>query len=1184
MNTFYGYQLTLAFYEKGESIKDYSSGKAEDLVAVFSNYLDTNLSYKKESTSSQRVELGRMNLSSLRYNKQLYKPNCMQASIECDTGLKGAMLELADLFKEARAKLEVVCYNENEDSKGIKSISKDKGVASKLIADKYEVYESSPRYDKAQKKMYMDLVMYSPDKVLDTFEYSKAYTNKRLGLDILKTEAAAISPALEIECKNMQVLRLASGEEFIQPYLVQYNETFYSFLSRVANRCGEFLYYDDTTGKLSLGTKPAAGAGGTNEGGKTGETKQYDFQDSDFDKISFTDFNTSHDKDGELEDFYANYMVKDTLKPTRNYVRNSELSGNEYFETVEKGEFSKRSDEEKYAGYSLYHTISKVFTNTMGAGLFLAAVNLYKEHEVDIIGWVDAVNKHFDEKFFKDGDETTKRLFGSADSITSVGEGTVNVNSVFYPLVRDKELACKRKKVSLQILSDISKNVMLGSRINFFNVEYIVVDVSASFDVVVGDKGSTAIRQPINVVAIPVDGTPMPTSSVDPIRKVGCQKAYVTDVDDPSFLGRVRVRFCWQKDDVDSSPWIRVCTQMANSNGGTAFFKAAVGDSVLIEFENGNIDMPYVAGFLPTMAQQKNKGQYLSRRNSVVVSSEHGQMMLMSDPEKGNNYFGLEALPSMIAPLGLALPDAKYENTKPRFLGATEFTDYYGTYSVRMSSTDRSVSINSPFGNVEVNAFTGITINAPQGDVNITGKNVNISALNNISIESGLNAKTGSFRYTMDLILGAAGDFLAGTVMPMALDLSYIRNILEIFIRPCEGTLSIKGGRYLMMQAGGAAAKIPFTGFVIPKGGTVNFDPEKDKIATLLTALNVSDGAVRTIAYNFSEINRIKKEVQKTWYSEFFFTDKDGNRKLKIESGCCSLEELVKRANAPQDQGPNLLEEEIAPQQSGLFKDFKVTEDYRIYLRDEYIMTLAKASRGYYRGPDVIPDYVPSCAASQDELAFLANKLVRKLRTAMASSGYGLKMSDDKKSINTSISDDMIDNDVTRLLNKSGAGGYKKAITDGLEAVIKDGLQEGKYDDIAVKGYKRKLAAAILKYAYEKVHIDGLKEPAVIVDFSNDDAWKKYVKTVFAGMDVGKLGHLGASAINAGKMLIDKLNPLQQVSGKWAQGFRNWKTERRGQILMSDTEGKTMYFNNGTLKSFSNSDLYSVKTYCENYL
>ena len=1162
MKTFYGYQLTLAFYEKGESIKDYSTGKAVDLVAVFSNYLDTDLSYKKESGSSQLVvALGRMNLSSLSYQKQLYKPNSMRVSIECDTGLKTSMLLLADLFKEARAKLEVVCYNENEDSSGNRSISKESDVKPKTIVNNYEVYESSPRYDKSQKKMYIDLVMYSPDKVLDTFEYSKAYTNQRLGLDIFKTEADAIAlKKLGLECENMQVLRLSKDEEFIQPYLVQYNETFYSFLSRVANRCGEFLYYDDTTGKLSLGTKPVTEVEVTYDGGKKGKEKQYDFQDSDFDKISFTDFNTSHNCSSESEDFYANYMVKDAQKPTKSYVRNSELSGNEYFETVEKGKFSNSTDEREYVGYGLYHTVAKLFTNTMGAGLFLAGVNILKEHLWDVGKKVDAVNNHFNKKFFKDGDETTKLLFGSADSITSVSTGKVNVNSSFYPLVREKELACKRKQVSLQIISDISKNVMLGSRINFFKEEYIVVDVSASFDVVVNNNGSTAIRQPINVVAIPVKGVPMPMPSVESIRRVGCQKAYVADVDDPSFLGRVRVRFFWQKADSDPSPWIRVCTQMANSNGGAAFFKAAVGDSVLIDFENGNVDMPYVAGFLPTMAQQKNKGQYLSRHNSVVVSSEHGQMMLMSDPADGNNMLGVEVLPTMAAIMP-GLPS--YKAAKPRFLGATEFTDYYGTYSVRMSSSDRSVSINSPFGNVEVNAFTGITINAPQGDINISGKNVSISALNNLSIESGLNAKTGSLRYTADLILGAAADFVAGTVMPMFLDLGYLRNVIEIFIKPCEGTLSLKSGRYLMMQAGGAAAKIPFTGFVIPKDGMVNFNPEKDKIAALLTALNFSDGAVRTIAYNLSEIQEMNKEVRKTWLSKFFFTDQEGNKKPKIKTNLCSLQMLVDRANVPSNREPDL------------FNGFEVTEEYKKYREAKYI---AEYVATFLEEPEAVPDPLPECESCEKKLASVANNLVSKLRNLLLSSGFKLEL--DEENIKITASGDLNKVIVTKLMADSKLGVYRQSIEDELKILM------NAYSNFTAdsKASKRKLAKKIIDYARDVQHICGLKNPGNLTNFSSDDAWKKYVKGVFEGMDVGFWGHIGASALNAGKVLLDKLNPLQQVTGKSAQGFRKWSSERRGQILMSDTEGKTMYFNNGTLKAFSNSDLYSVKTYCENYL
>lgn len=54
--------------------------------------------------------------------------------------------------------------------------------------------------------------------------------------------------------------------------------------------------------------------------------------------------------------------------------------------------------------------------------------------------------------------------------------------------------------------------------------------------------------------------------------------------------------------------------------------------------------------------------------------------------------------------------------------------DRFGMYELAMSSHDRKVTINSPFGNVEIGAFTGITINAPNGDIKIKGKNVSIEA------------------------------------------------------------------------------------------------------------------------------------------------------------------------------------------------------------------------------------------------------------------------------------------------------------------------------------------------------------------------------------------------------------------------------------------------------------------------
>lgn len=1136
METFYGYQLTLSFYKKGVPVKDYTDKKKPvDFRKKFSNYLNTELVYTKKD-DTKATSFGNMNLYSLSYRKQLYSPNRIDVSIECSTAQMDSMLDLADLFKEARVKLDVVKFTETEDNQGTKSRSIDDKSA-KNIAENYEVYESSPRYDGPQNKLYIDLVMYSPDKVLDTFEYSKAYTNKRLGLDIFKKEAAAISSTLGLECKFMRILRLPDGEEFVQPYLVQYNESFYSFLSRVANRCGEFLYYNDEKHKLNLGIAISECEN------PNYQNEEWEYVDSDFDKISFTDFNTSHNRETDSEDFYSNYMVKGAKSPSKSFVRSSELSGDEYFETVVKDEFCSTLEEWKYIGYSTYHTVGTVFTNTMGAGLFLACVNMGKEPLWDLKNKVKAVNKHFNEKFFGNGNETTKRLFGSADALTSVSKTNVNVNSNFYPLVRNKEMACNRGQVSLRINTDISKNVMLGDRIKIFGKEYVVVKVTASFDVVVNKDGSTAVRQPVDVIAIPVVDSPMPTYSVEPVRKVGCQKAFVTDVDDPSFLGRVRVRFSWQKNTDDSSPWIRVCTQMANSKGGAAFFKAAVGDSVLIDFENGNADMPYVSGFLPTMAQQKNKGQYLSRHNSVVVSSEHGQMMLMSDPTSGTDFIGAGGIPIMRKVLSFLPSD---NPIKTRFLGSTEFTDYYGIYSVKMSSSDRSVTINSPFGKVAMNAFTGISINAPNGDISIAGKNITLTAGNNITIESGVNAKPGSKRYYSDLILGAVSDLVVDTLVPMVVDLSYLRKVIEIFIKPCEGTLSLKSGRYLLMQAGGAEPKVPFTGFVIPQKGMVNFDPDRDKVAQLLNALNFIEGAVKTAAYCSSEMNKALKDTNETWKKNFFFVSVNNNNEPIINEEDITIDMLKNDVNG--ENVPELYEYKVG-------QSFIFSADYAIYLRNSN-----KKSNGLAQ-----------------TLAKKANNMVKKLRGVRFSTGFKVAVEDGKLVISQSAAD--LKPFVDKLLEHANLGIYKDKIEEGLKDVLKN-------ENLAafdIKKRRRELAQKVLNVALDQ-KITGMVFPNDITDLMNDKQWETYVNEMFPGEHHGFGNQVGASAFNALKTTVDKLNPIQQLTGKWAKGGRKWSAERRGQILMSDTEGTTMYFNNGTLKSYGNSTLYAVRSYCKKFL
>ncbi len=70
----------------------------------------------------------------------------------------------------------------------------------------------------------------------------------------------------------------------------------------------------------------------------------------------------------------------------------------------------------------------------------------------------------------------------------------------------------------------------------------------------------------------------------------------VTNNQDPEDLGRVKVKFPWLSDEVESW-WARVVQPMAGPDRGF-FFIPEVDDEVLVGFEHGDVRFPYVLGSL----------------------------------------------------------------------------------------------------------------------------------------------------------------------------------------------------------------------------------------------------------------------------------------------------------------------------------------------------------------------------------------------------------------------------------------------------------------------------------------------------------------------------------------------------------------------------------------------------------
>ena len=79
-------------------------------------------------------------------------------------------------------------------------------------------------------------------------------------------------------------------------------------------------------------------------------------------------------------------------------------------------------------------------------------------------------------------------------------------------------------------------------------------------------------------------------------RFFGVVVGVVTNNQDPDGMHRVKVHFPWLSDDVESN-WARVAAPMAGGNRGV-YFLPEVDDEVLVAFEHGKVDHPYVIGSL----------------------------------------------------------------------------------------------------------------------------------------------------------------------------------------------------------------------------------------------------------------------------------------------------------------------------------------------------------------------------------------------------------------------------------------------------------------------------------------------------------------------------------------------------------------------------------------------------------
>ena len=114
-------------------------------------------------------------------------------------------------------------------------------------------------------------------------------------------------------------------------------------------------------------------------------------------------------------------------------------------------------------------------------------------------------------------------------------------------------------------------------------------------------------------------------------RIAGVVPGIVTNNQDSEEMGRVKIYFPWLSDD-NETDWVRVATLMAGSGRGT-FFLPEVGDEVLVAFEHGDINQPYVIGALWNGVAPPPETNSDGKNNIRKIRSRSGHEIIFNDDD-----------------------------------------------------------------------------------------------------------------------------------------------------------------------------------------------------------------------------------------------------------------------------------------------------------------------------------------------------------------------------------------------------------------------------------------------------------------------------------------------------------------------------------------------------------------------
>ncbi len=391
--------------------------------------------------------------------------------------------------------------------------------------------------------MLIQVTAYSPDYFLIDNPHCCSFENQTLSnivTDVVGKPAHKIT--LSVSPKMSQAI----------PYVVQYNENTYQFIARLAQRYGEFLYFED--GKMVFGKVEAKSAVSLHP---------------DIDILSYHyDLAMDHPHFVHGHHDYLDY---------ENYI----------------------DEATRHTGQSLHKLTDYVYAHSK-----------------------DAFSKNTLQNF---------RSSVQEDNGINVLEESVKVQGFgAKSMMMTCTLTTNRADIKLGSKVTISEAAdQSDGSVKISNHEELLVVRSVC-------RGSLNGHFENELMAIPAKAEYPPYANCDVYPVTETQRAIVKDNKDPEALGRIRVQFSWQElqDENMWTPWLRITQAHGGDNKGS-YIIPEIDEEVMVGFENGNAEKPYVIGTLYHGKQHPGDGWYSNSNDIKAFRTRNGHTVEVHDVDNG---------------------------------------------------------------------------------------------------------------------------------------------------------------------------------------------------------------------------------------------------------------------------------------------------------------------------------------------------------------------------------------------------------------------------------------------------------------------------------------------------------------------------------------------------------------------